>query len=81
MNTHPQLMYTTENHPYYQGNGWPTQAMKDHPYYAEFERINNHKKSAAMLIEMTLKPEKFKEFHEYLNFVHEEWLKYIGEKK
>jgi len=46
----------------------------------EFDKIYFSKKSTDQLLERVFKPEKYKEFHEYLNKLHEEWLGYWRKK-
>lgn len=47
----------------------------NHPYQVEFDRILNNKKSVDLLLERIFKPEKYKDFHDYLDYVHAEWVK------
>lgn len=46
-------------------------------FQAEFDRLLSHKKSSDLMIERIFKPEKYPEFHLYLNMIHEEWIVFI----
>jgi hypothetical protein len=45
-----------------------------HPYQAEFEKNYYSKKAIDWMLERVFKPDKYPEFHDYLNHVHEEWI-------
>lgn len=40
----------------------------------EFNDLLAHKNATALLLERIFKPEKYPEFHAYLDFLHERWI-------
>jgi len=52
---------------------------KDHPYFPKFVEIYYSKNASAQFLQMVFKPEKYKEFHDYLTCVHEDWIDNMNE--
>lgn len=41
----------------------------------EFEKLYSSKQSTAMLLERIFNPQKYPDFHAYLENLHEDWIK------